>query len=207
MNRDFVLMDDGNALVSDENGNTEKRYYGNCFQKELLSENKKELIDKKVEDTEKSLSEDKKVKFLSKWMLIIQPFILIGMTACGFLVGGLFNLGNFLPNAIYNAVYAFVASGFCVTISTIYWTIFSVVYKNKIKKKEIKLNTIKKIQQEYEKENNQIKEHEYERRGVYPNHTFNLEADTRRIEDDLDQTIESMYEDDLAVGLTLKKRK
>ena len=65
----------------------------------------------------------------------------------------------------------------------------------------------KKIQKEYEKENNQIKEHEYERRGVYPNHTFNLEEDTRRIEDDLDQTIESMYEDDLAVGLTLKKRK
>ena len=194
MNKDFVLMDDGNALVSDENGKTEKRYYGNCFQKELLSENKKELIDKKV-------------KFLSKWMLIIQPFILIGMTACGFLVGGLFNLGNFLPNAIYNAVYAFVGSGFCVTISTIYWTIFSVVYKNKIKKKEIKLNTIKKIQQEYEKENNQIKEHEYERRCVYPNHTFNLEDDTRRIEVDLDQTIESMYEDDLAVGLTLKKRK
>ncbi len=207
MNKDFVLMDDGNALVSDENGKTEKRYYGNSFQKELLSENKKELIDKKVEETEKSLSEDKKVKFLSKWMLIIQPFILIGMTVCGFLVGGLFNLGNFLPNAIYNAVYAFVASGFCVTISTIYWTIFSIVYKNKIKKKEIKLNTIKKIQKEYEKENNQIKEHEYERRGVYPKHTFNLEEDTRRIEVDLDQTIESMYEDDLAVGLTLKKRK
>ena len=48
------------------------------------------------EETEKSLSEDKKVKFLSKWMLIIQPFILIGMTAWGFLVGGLFNLGNSL---------------------------------------------------------------------------------------------------------------
>ena len=207
MNKEFVLMDDGNALVSDENGKTEKRYYGNSFQKELLSENKKELIDKKVEETEKSLSEDKKVKFLSKWMLIIQPFILIGMTACGFLVGGLFNLGNFLPNAIYNAVYAFVGSGFCVTISTIYWTIFSVVYKNKIKKKEIKLNTIKKIQQEYEKENNQIKEHEYERRNAFPNYKFSLVEDTKRIESDLDDTIDALYEDDLTIGLSLRKRK
>ena len=82
MNKEFVFLGDGNALVSDENGNTETRYYGNSFQKELLSENKKELIDKKVEETEKSLSEDKKVKFLSKWMLIMQPFILIESIIC-----------------------------------------------------------------------------------------------------------------------------
>lgn len=207
MNKEFILLDNGNAIVSDENGNTTKRYYGNSFQKELLSENKKELIDKKVEETEKSLSEDRKVKGLSKWMLIMQPFVLFGITACGFLIGGLSNIAYFLPNAIYNAVLAFAASGLCVAISTVYWTIFGIIYKNKIKKKEIKLETIKKIQKEYENENNQIKEHEYDRRGAYLNQNFSLVEDTKRIETDLDETIEALYEDDLAVGLTLKKRK
>lgn len=207
MNKEFVLTNDGNALVSDENGNTEKRYYGNSFQKELLSENKTELIDNKLQETEKALEEDKKVRALSKWMLICQPFVLLLCTGAGFLVGGFSNLSNFVLAGIVEAVYAFVATGFCVVISSIYWTIFNIVYKKKIKKKEIKLDTIKSIKKAYEKENSQIKEHEYERRGVYPNCTFDLVQDTKKIEDDLDDTIDALYEDNLAVGLSLRKRK
>ena len=207
MNKEFVFLGDGNALVSDENGNTETRYYGNSFQKELLSENKQELIDNKLNEAEKALEEDKKVRALSKWMLIFQPIVLLLCTGIGFLVGGFSNLSNFVLAGIVEAVYAFVATGFCVAISTIYWAIFNIVYKKKIKKKEIKVETIKGVKKAYEKENSQIKEHEYERRRVYPNHTFDLVDDTKKIEHDLDETIESLYEDDLAVGLSLRKRK
>ena len=41
MNKEFVLLDDGNMIVSNEKGELDKRYYGNCAQSELLSENKK----------------------------------------------------------------------------------------------------------------------------------------------------------------------
>lgn len=207
MNKEFIMLDDGDALVKNENGNTVRRFCGNAFQKELLSENKKELIDNKISNIEKSLAEDKKVKLLSKWMLICQPFILALGVVGGFLIGGLSNPGNFLVNAIYQSLCGLFGAGIPVLISTVYWTIFSVVYKKKIKKNEIKLETIKGVKKSFEKENNQIKEHEYERRGACPNQSFSLVEDTQRIERDLDEIIDALYEDNLVVGLSLRKRK
>lgn len=207
MNKEFILLDDGNALVSDHTGKEEKRFFGNSFHKELLSENKKELIENKLHDEEKVLNENIKVKRLSKWMLACQPLVLIFCTLAGFLVGGFANFSNFLIGGLYQAIYAFVASGFCVAISSVYWSIFYFVYKKKIKKQEIKVETIKKIQKEFEKDNNRIKEHEYERRGVYPHQRISLEEDTKKLDEELDAEIESIYEDNVTVGLSLRKRK
>lgn len=207
MNKEFILLDDGNALVRDENGNTEKRFFGNSFQKELLSENKKELIDNKIEELENSISEDKKVRLLSKWMLILQPFILVFGGVCGFFIGGFSNLNSFFVSAVYNSLIGLLGFGIPVLISTVYWTVLNSVYKKKIMKKEVKLETIKKVQKQYEKENNKINENEYQRRGTCPNLNFSLVEDTKKIECDLDETIDALYEDDLAVSLSLRKRK
>ena len=66
MNKEFILLDDGNMLVTDENGNMDKRYYGNGAQSELLSENKKELIENKLKEAKDKLISDKKAKKFSK---------------------------------------------------------------------------------------------------------------------------------------------
>lgn len=206
MNKEYITFDMENAIVSDENGKLEKRYVGHALQKDMLSENKKELIDNKLDIATKKLNEDKKVKFLAKWMLIFQPILLVVMPILGFIFGGLFHLSNFLVNAIYSACSCFVFTGIAALISTVYWTILSIVYNKKIKKDSIKVDTIKKIQKDYENEENRIQENEYERHAVYPNQIFSLDKDTQAIEERLDEEIEAMYEDDLAVGLTLKRK-
>ena len=55
----------------------------------------------------------------------------------------------------------------------------------------------------YQKENNLIKEHEYNKCNVVPNKAFSLMDDTKRIERDLDDMIDSS----LSYGFSLKKRK
>ena len=121
--------------------------------------------------------------------------------------------GKWLTNGDYAVVHRVAASKLAKgkgIATTLFKNIEDVCLTNNIysiKIVKVENDTIKGIKKAYEKENSQIKEHEYERRGVYPNHTFDLVDDTKKIEHDLDETIEALYEDDLAVGLSLRKRK
>lgn len=194
MNREFVLLDEGNMIVSDHNGVLEKRYYGHGAQGELLSENKKELIDNKLRDAKKKLEEDKKVKKLSQFMIKFQPIFIISVTAIGFLCGGVKDISNFYASAIQSSAYALAGSSVVGGLSAIYWAVLKKIYKNKLKVDGIKIDTIRKIKNDYEKEENRLKENEYVRKGIYPNQIFSLINDTKVIEDNLDDQIETEYD-------------
>lgn len=204
MNKEFKILEDGNMEVTDEKGNVTKRYYGNSIQKELLSENKSELIEEKLEKENKKLKENKKVVNLSKWMLILQPILLTVAIAGSFITGGLINPGNFLVGALYHAVYVGGITTLVTGISSIYWAILRKIYKNKIKKNETMISSINIIKSNFEKENKQIKEEEYKRQGFYPNYTFSLEKDTQEINKALDDQINMIYECNKGYTPTLK---
>jgi hypothetical protein len=208
MNKEFKILEDGNMEVTDEKGIVTKRYYGNSIQKELLSENKSELIEEKLNKEKKQLEENKKVIDLSKWMLILNPILLTTAVVGSFITGGLINPGNFLVGALYHAVYVGGITTLVTATSSIYWATLRKVYKNKIKKNETKISSINIIKNNYEKENKQIKEEDYVRKGFYPNHTFSLETDTQKINESLDKEINMIYECNKGYTPTLKlKRK
>lgn len=196
MNKEFVLLDDGNMIVSDENGKLEKRFYGNGAQSELLSENKKELIDSKLKDAKKQLEEDKKIKKFAKSMLKFQPAFVIIVTCVAFLAAGVKDMTNF--NAAFeNASRYFISSSCVAGVASAYFYYLEKKYKKVLAKDGLKIDVVRRIKNDFEKEQNRIKEHEYKRGGVYPNQVFNLTRDTQMIEDSLDDQIDTEYEESL----------
>lgn len=208
MNKEFKLLDDGNMEVTDEKGNVTIRYCGNSMQSELLSENKSELIENKLQAAEKKLNEDVKVTKLSKWMLIFQPIIFAVGTLGAAITGGLANPGNVLVAVIYHAVKVGLFSLLITVPAAIYWAIVGTVYKKKVKNDNAKITSINIIKDNFEKENKRIKESEYQRKGFYPNHTFSLEKDTEQINESLDNQINMVYESNKGYTpkLTMKRK-
>lgn len=208
MNKEFVLLDDGNMIVSDENGNLDKRYYGNSVQSELLSENKKELIDNKLKEAKKKLEGDKIVKKFAKSMVKFQPIFVILMTCGSFLLTGIKNLTDF--NAAFSVCVDYlITSSIVACVAGGIFTYIEKKYKKILAIDGLKIDTIRKIKNDFEKENNKIKEHEYTRGGVYPNQVFNLTKDTKAIEENLDDQIETQYEEALnnsGMRLSLKRK-
>jgi hypothetical protein len=192
-------------VVSDENGKLEKRYYGNGAQCDLLSENKKELIDKKLDEAKNQLEKDKKVKKMAKAMLKFQPTFVVLVTGAAFLITGIKDMTNF--NAAIEAAFRYLISSSCVAgVSAIYFHNLEKKYKNILSKDGLRIDAIRKIKNDFEKEQNRIKEHEYKRGGVYPNQIFNLDKDTQMIENNLDDQIETEYEELSSMKLSLRRK-
>lgn len=208
MNKEFKILEDGNIEVIDEKGQITKRYCSNSIQNELLSENKSELIENKLNDAQKKLKENKKVVDLSKWMLIFQPIIIGIASIIGFIQGAILNTGNILIGGLYNALYLGLFTSFIAIIPTVYWAIIKKIFKKKIKNNETMITSINIIKKNFEKENKNIKENEYTRKGHYPNATFNLEKDTKQINDNLDRQINMVYESNKGYSpkLTMKRK-
>ena len=208
MNKEFVVLDDGNMIVSDENGKLDKRYYGNSVQGELLSENKKELIDNKLKEAKKKLEEDKKVKKFAKSMLKFQPTFVVIVTCIAFLTAGIKDMTNF-GAAIDNAIRYLISSSCVAGVASTYFYHLEKKYKAILAKDGLRIDVIRKIKNDFEKEQNRIKEHEYNRGGVYPNQIFNLSKDTQMIENNLDDQIDTQYEESLnnsGMRLSLKRK-
>lgn len=66
MNRKFVVLSDKVIAVIDDSGNISKRTFDNGCQEVLLSENKIELVNNKLENFKRNLSNQEGVVFLSK---------------------------------------------------------------------------------------------------------------------------------------------
>lgn len=208
MNKEFVLLDDGNMIVSNEKGELDKRYFGNSAQSELLSENKKELIENKLKEAKKQLEEDKKVKRFSTAMIKTQPIFVIVMTCGSFVLGGIKDLTN-LQAALNNCFSYFVASTGVALTTTLFFSIIKEKYNDKIKNDNVKIDVIRKIKNDFEKEKSIIKEHEYIRGGIYPNQIFNLSKGTQLIEENLDDQIDANYEETLnnsGMKLSLRRK-
>ena len=207
MNKEFVLLDDGNMIVSDENGKLEKRFYGNGAQGELLSENKKELIDEMLTEAKDQLEQDKKIKKFAKSAIKIQPSFVVLVTCASFLLTGIKDLANF--NAAFTAgLYALASSSIVAGVSTLYFKSLEKKYKKILSIDGLKIDTIRKIKNDFEKQENRLKEHEYNRGGVYPNQIFDLSKDTKMIQNNLIDQVDTQYEETLnKSGMKLSLRR
>lgn len=208
MNKEFVLLNDGNMIVSNEKGELDKRYYSNSAQSELLSENKKELIENKLKEAKKQLEEDKKVKRFSTAMIKSQPVFVIVMTCGSFVLGGIKDLTN-LQAALNNCFGYFLASSGVALTTTLFFSVIKGKYSDKIKSDNVRIDVIRKIKNDFEKDENRIKEHEYIRGGIYPNQVFNLSKGTQLIEENLDDQIDTQCEETLnnsGMKLSLRRK-
>ena len=117
--------------------------------------------------------EDKKVKRFSTAMIKTQPIFVIVMTCGSFVLGGIRDLTN-LQAALNNCFSYFVASTGVALTTTLFFSIIKEKYNDKIKNDNVRIDVIRKIKNDFEKEKSIIKEHEYIRGGIYPNQIFNF---------------------------------
>ena len=207
MNKDFVITSENEAYVSNSDG---RIVIMDCdsLEEKLLSENKQELIDNKLDKANKKLESDIKVKKLSKFMLIVQPIFFICWSCIGFIYGGLTNLSNFLPSALYHLSSAIVTGGLVASLSAIYWAVLNIVFKKKIKKDKTKINAIEIIKKNYEKDNRKIKSNEYNKSKISTKQIVSLDNNTELINRHLDSQIKMIYDSNLKYTPTLSlKRK
>lgn len=139
MNKEFMVLSDGNLAVTDESGHISKRTYDDNSQEILLTENKIEIIDNKLEKQKKNLHDQEGVVFLSKWMLISQPILLLLISTGMFIYGGVTSPSDFLTYAIFNGVKGLVYGSICCGTVAIYYSIVKPIYKKKFVKQIVKL--------------------------------------------------------------------
>ena len=104
MNKEFIVLSDGNIAVTNELGHIEKRTYNDNSQEVLLSENKIEIIDNKLQKLNKELQNQEGVIFLSKKMLITLPILILLISSGMFIYGGLTSQGNFITHALSEGI-------------------------------------------------------------------------------------------------------
>lgn len=158
MNRKFVVLSDKVIAVIDDSGNISKRTFDNGCQEVLLSENKIELVNNKLENFKRNLSNQEGVVFLSKKMLASQPIILLLISAGAFVYGGITSSGNFLTHALNIGCQGFICASIISGSTAIYYGVVNQIYKKKINKTKSEIIIAKKLKEEYEKELTNIKE-------------------------------------------------
>jgi hypothetical protein len=141
-------------------------------------------------------------------MLKFQPTFVVIVTCIAFLTAGIKDMTNF-GAAIDNAIRYLISSSCVAGVASAYFYHLEKKYKAILAKDGLRIDVIRKIKNDFEKEQNRIKEHEYNRGGVYPNQIFNLSKDTQMIENNLDDQIDTQYEESLnnsGMRLSLKRK-
>ena len=138
MNKDFMLLNDNTIEVTNENGVEINRgeFPNNNVKGILLAENKIEITEIFKRGFSKMLEENKKVVWLSKSMLKVQPVVLVALPVLTFLFGAMSNPNTWLISGISNATSGLAGLIIPVAISTIYWCIIRTLYKKKTKEIE-----------------------------------------------------------------------
>lgn len=212
MNKEFMVLSDGNIAVTNENGHISKRQYDSNSQEILLSENKIETIDNKLEKLKKDLHDQECVVFISKWMLISQPILLLLLTTGMFIYGGLTSPSDFLTYAIYNGVKGVVYGSICCGVASTYFGIVKPIYKKKVNKTKNEITISKKLKEDYEKELADIKEKQIiiESPTIAINEPISLIEQTNAMKTKIAEEISSIYTESLnqePKKLVLKRKK
>ena len=153
MNEEFMVLSNSKLIVTDENGCIYEKDNMDVDVKDLLlSENKIEIVDNKLKILYKQLLEQGCVIFLTKNMLKIPPFAIVGGTLIGFLFGGLFSQGNFLAYGVHHAVSAFVYTSLISILDIVYFGSVKLVYDKKIKKVETEISILNELKEKYQSE-------------------------------------------------------
>ena len=158
MNKEFMDLSDNNLSVNNESKNNLKKAYNDNSQEILLTQNKIENIDNKLEKLKKNLYDQKNVVFLSKWMLTFQPILLLLISVGMFIYSGITSPNNFLTYSIFNGIKGLVCGTVICGTASIYFGIIKTIYKKKINITTSEIAISKKEKENYKKELLNIKE-------------------------------------------------
>lgn len=212
MNKEFMALSDGNLAITNENGHISKRQYDGNSQEILLSENKIEIIYNKIEKLKKDLHNQEGVVFLSKWMLISQPILLLLISSGMFIYGGVTSPGDFLTYALFNGVKGLAYGTVICGTASIYYGIVKPIYKKKVIKTKSEITIAKNLKENCEKELADIKEKQLtiESPTISLNEPVSLIEQTNTMETQVDEEISKIYTESLSQQpkkLVLRKNK
>lgn len=199
MNKEFIILSDSNIAVTDESGHISKREYNNNPQEILLTENKIEIIDNKLEQLKKDLHYQKYITFWTKQMLKLQPILLLLISSGMFIYGGVTSPNDFLTYAIFNGTRGLVYGTAICGIASIYYGITKTIYKKKVNKTTSEIAISKKAKDNYEKKLLDIKEKNLAitSPSISMNEPVSLIEQTNIIEQQINEEINKTYTESL----------
>lgn len=187
MNKEFMFLEDGNVLVTNEDDNSRIRACEENIQDVLLGENKIEIANDNLNFWKKKLQSYNNVIFLSKSMLIAQPIIIFLVTLGFIIYGGMISTSSFLAGAIIYGVNGFVLSSIISVIPSIYFSIVRKVFKKKINKAEEAIKITQELKEQYEMELKNLKnEKENTKKPTILSETISLKEQTNYVEKQID---------------------
>ena len=214
MNKEYILLSDGKVAVSNENGNIQTRDVKNkkLIERTLTYENKLEIINNQLKDLNKELADGKGVIFLCENMIKVQPLLITLVTLVGFVLGGLFNAGNFISYGIYYGLAGLVYSSILASVPLIGGKILKSKFSKKIVGLEGAIEKAQRLKLACEKELSEIKEssatHSESERKI--NEPISLELKNKVASDNIQYLLNNAYEttiNNTPKKLTLKKNK
>ena len=146
MNVEYIRLSDGTTAVTNENGIIDKRN-NDVSSNELFIENKIEVEDDEINQAKKQVKDYKKMVYLAKRMLILQPILFVSAATLGYFFGNV------------NGLVSCISAGILVCVpATAVWGITLPISKRKLKGYEGKLEKAEELKSECEKELVQEKE-------------------------------------------------
>lgn len=158
MNKEFMMLSDGNIAVTNENGNISKRNNSDNIHEILLLENKIEIVDDTLKKLNKDLFDKKGMEFLTKNMLKFQGPLVLVSTIVGVSYGVLSYPADSIVFGIYYGIRGLVQTGFICGAVTIMHGVARLVNKKKIKQINAEISVSKNLKEKYGKELLNVKE-------------------------------------------------
>lgn len=199
MNEKYTVLSNGSVEIIDEKGKTSNRTFkSKHFLRDILVwENKIEILDKSLEELYKKQNENNGVLYVCKNMIKAQPIIVLLLTLCGFIFGGIFSSGAFLTAAMSAGIPTLVIGTIFATVSVTFFQITKTISKKKAKGFENEINKALELKKSYEKDldfatsakalESSIK---YEKNKI-----TSLENDNVRITNNINEELNKAYQD------------
>ena len=140
MNVEFMNLDDGKTIVTNEEGEIKKRD-NTISGDELVLENKLEKINSEIEELKEKKGEHERVIEGSKFMLIGQIIPLLFAMSIGWFTARLYGL-------VYATLLGLVACG----VNTLVWVIAKPISKRKVKGFTAELEKAEELKKEFEEQ-------------------------------------------------------
>lgn len=197
MNKEFMILSDGNIAVTNENGNILKRNNSDNIKDILLLENKIEIVDDTLKKLNKDLSDKKGMEFLTKNMSKFQAVLVLLGTIGGVLYGLLSSPDDLIVSGIYHGVEWLVNSGIICGAATIMYGVARLVNKKKIKQINAEITVSKNLKEKYEKEllNAKGKHSSIKSQTITINEPVSLIEQTNVIESQVNEELNRTYEE------------
>lgn len=213
MNKEYVVLIDGTICVTDENGKITKRDIDekNCLDELFSKENKIEILNKKIKCLKDEVLEEEKVFLLSKYMIKLQPVIVLLMTLSSTIYGGLV-YDDFILYGMYYGLKGLIYSAIPTGITFICYKVVESKSAKKIKGFEPLIKEAEKLKQKEEEELERIKNLKVAESKIVPlvNKPVSLEKQIVYEEEQIEEHLNDVYQDTISnqsKKLVLKRKK